>query len=116
MPGCPWALGTVSSHRAAEQSLSLVPGLSMLVAMAVYTSERWSQSGNPQVQSFFAWSFYLGWVSVPLFLTTGNCCPGSLGGTAGGSEGAGWGQVLISLCHSRWPESGCPLPGPPAWL
>ncbi|XP_024422257.1 protein NKG7 [Desmodus rotundus] len=50
---------------------AFVAGLSMLVAMAVYTSERWSQSGNPQVQSFFAWSFYLGWVSVPLFLTTG---------------------------------------------
>ncbi|XP_037007417.2 protein NKG7 [Artibeus jamaicensis] len=45
--------------------------LSMLVAMAVYTSERWNQPANPQVQSLFGWSFYVGWISVPLFLTTG---------------------------------------------
>ncbi|XP_036920505.1 protein NKG7 [Sturnira hondurensis] len=46
--------------------------LSMLVAMTVYTSERWSQPGNPQVQSWFGWSFDLGWVSVAFFLTTGS--------------------------------------------
>ncbi|XP_029781085.1 protein NKG7 isoform X1 [Suricata suricatta] len=38
------------------------------VAMVVYTSERWHQPRRPQVQSFFSWSFYLGWVSLVLFL------------------------------------------------
>lgn len=86
------ALGTLSSHRGAEQTLLfLSPALSVMVAMVVYTSERWSQPGHPQIQTFFSWSFYLGWVSVPLFLSAGDCCPGSLGRPAGGYEGAGWG-------------------------
>lgn len=45
--------------------------LSMLVAMAVYTTERWGQTPHEQVQTFFGWSFYLGWVSIALFLCTG---------------------------------------------
>jgi hypothetical protein len=54
-------------------SLVLVPALSMIVAMAVYTSERWGQLPHAQIQTFFSWSFYLGWVSVVLFLGAGNC-------------------------------------------
>ncbi|XP_029781086.1 protein NKG7 isoform X2 [Suricata suricatta] len=42
------------------------------VAMVVYTSERWHQPRRPQVQSFFSWSFYLGWVSLVLFLCAGS--------------------------------------------
>lgn len=45
--------------------------LSMLVAMAVYTGERWAQPQHPQIQTFFSWSFYLGWVSVILWLCAG---------------------------------------------
>ncbi|XP_040833983.1 protein NKG7 [Ochotona curzoniae] len=51
--------------------------LCMIVAMAVYTSERWDQVPHPQVQTFFSWSFYLGWVSPILFL-----CAGALSLTA----------------------------------
>ncbi|XP_045712368.1 protein NKG7 [Phyllostomus hastatus] len=57
----------------------------MAVAMTVYTSERWSQPGNSQVQSLFGWSFYLGWTSVPLFLTTG-------------------GLSLVAHCQAPWPN------------
>uniref|UniRef100_A0A8D2DB09 Protein NKG7 n=1 Tax=Sciurus vulgaris TaxID=55149 RepID=A0A8D2DB09_SCIVU len=45
--------------------------LSMVVAMAVYTGERWVQPQHPQIQTFFSWSFYLGWVSVVLWLCAG---------------------------------------------
>lgn len=45
--------------------------LFMMVAMAVYTGERWSQPRQDQIQSTFSWSFYLGWVSVPLWLSAG---------------------------------------------
>ncbi|XP_005412740.1 PREDICTED: protein NKG7 [Chinchilla lanigera] len=55
--------------------------LSMLVAMAVYTSERWGQAPHPQVQTFFCWSFYLGWVSMVLFLCTGALSLGAHCGT-----------------------------------
>ncbi|KFO18547.1 protein NKG7 [Fukomys damarensis] len=51
--------------------MALAAALSMLVAMAVYTSERWGQAPHPQVQTFFCWSFYLGWVSAVLFLCAG---------------------------------------------
>lgn len=51
--------------------------LSLIVAMTVYTIERWNQPGNPQVQSFFSWSFYLGWVSTLLFLCTGGLSLGA---------------------------------------
>ncbi|XP_003465515.1 protein NKG7 [Cavia porcellus] len=61
-PGRGPLVSTISAFAAA---------LSMLVAMAVYTSERWSQAPNPQVQTFFCWSFYLGWVSTVLFLCAG---------------------------------------------
>ncbi|XP_008586540.1 PREDICTED: protein NKG7 [Galeopterus variegatus] len=45
--------------------------LTMMVAMAVYTGERWSQPPHPQIQTFFSWSFYLGWVSAILFFSAG---------------------------------------------
>ncbi|XP_004597191.2 protein NKG7 [Ochotona princeps] len=51
--------------------------LCVIVAMAVYTSERWDQTPHPQVQTFFSWSFYLGWVSAILLL-----CAGALSLTA----------------------------------
>ena len=108
-----------SCCRGAEPTfMSPSPALSLIVAMTVYTIERWNQPANPQVQSFFSWSFYLGWVSTLLFLCTGDCdcCLGSSGaglrgwlgwsggwlgggegrlgmGLAGGSEGAGEEQV-----------------------
>uniref|UniRef100_A0A8C0L3V8 Protein NKG7 n=1 Tax=Canis lupus dingo TaxID=286419 RepID=A0A8C0L3V8_CANLU len=47
-------------------------GLFAMVAMVVYTSERWNQPHSPQVQTFFSWSFYLGWVSTVLLLCTGS--------------------------------------------
>ncbi|XP_022278753.1 protein NKG7 isoform X2 [Canis lupus familiaris] len=47
-----------------------VAGLFAMVAMVVYTSERWNQPHSPQVQTFFSWSFYLGWVSTVLLLCT----------------------------------------------
>lgn len=50
---------------------AFVAALFMLVAMAVYTGERWNQPRHPQIQSSFSWSFYLGWVSVPLWLSAG---------------------------------------------
>ncbi|XP_027626173.1 protein NKG7 [Tupaia chinensis] len=45
--------------------------LSMTVAMAVYTTERWGQPPHPQIQTFFSWSFYLGWVSALFSLCAG---------------------------------------------
>ncbi|KAI6050103.1 protein NKG7 [Marmota monax] len=45
--------------------------LSLVVAMAVYTGERWAQPQHPQIQTFFSWSFYLGWVSAILWLCAG---------------------------------------------
>ncbi|KAM9224493.1 protein NKG7 [Dugong dugon] len=50
---------------------ALTAALFMIVAMAVYTSERWGQVPKPQIQVFFGWSFYVGWVSVLLLLCTG---------------------------------------------
>ncbi|XP_066121354.1 protein NKG7 [Saccopteryx bilineata] len=50
---------------------AFVAALCMMVAMAVYTGERWSQPQEPQIQTFFSWSFYLGWVSIPLLLSAG---------------------------------------------
>lgn len=51
--------------------MAFAAALSITVAMAVYTSMRWSQTPSSQVQTFFAWSFYLGWVSSILFLCAG---------------------------------------------
>ncbi|EGW04636.1 Sialic acid-binding Ig-like lectin 10 [Cricetulus griseus] len=53
--------------------MSFAAALSVIVAMAVYTSSRWSQTPSPQVQTSFAWSFYLGWVSSVLFLCAASC-------------------------------------------
>ncbi|XP_037373036.1 protein NKG7 [Talpa occidentalis] len=47
------------------------------VAMAVYTSERWSQVPHSQNQSFFGWSFYLGWTSAALLFITGGLSLGA---------------------------------------
>ncbi|XP_012498821.1 PREDICTED: protein NKG7 [Propithecus coquereli] len=55
--------------------------LSMTVAMAVYTSERWGQPPPSQIQIFFSWSFYLGWVSAILLLCTGSLSLGAHCGT-----------------------------------
>uniref|UniRef100_A0A6I8NHB9 Natural killer cell granule protein 7 n=1 Tax=Ornithorhynchus anatinus TaxID=9258 RepID=A0A6I8NHB9_ORNAN len=47
-------------------------GICGLVGMAVYTGEFWDNSHvKPGIQVFFAWSFYLGWASVALFIVTG---------------------------------------------
>ncbi|XP_074075579.1 protein NKG7 [Macrotis lagotis] len=46
-------------------------GLCSTVGMAVYTGERWKEPYNSQIQISFAWSFYMGWISVVLFLFTG---------------------------------------------
>ncbi|XP_005084864.1 protein NKG7 [Mesocricetus auratus] len=51
--------------------MAFAAALSIIVAMAVYTSNRWYQTPSPQVQTFFSWSFYLGWVSFVLFLCAG---------------------------------------------
>lgn len=72
----------------AERALLSLPlALSLTVAMAVYTNEQWNQPRHPQIQCFFSWSFYLGWLSVPLLLTAGDCHPRSLGGPAGSLGG-----------------------------
>lgn len=64
--------GPVGSRRGPEPSLlSSSPAISAVVAMVVYTSERWNQPQHPQIQTFFSWSFYLGWVSAVLLLCTG---------------------------------------------
>ncbi|XP_059761973.1 protein NKG7 isoform X1 [Balaenoptera ricei] len=68
----------VSFCGGAEPSLlSPSPALSLIVAMVVYTVERWKQPGHPQIQSFFSWSFYLGWVSTVLFLCAGGLSLGA---------------------------------------
>ncbi|XP_051845552.1 protein NKG7 [Antechinus flavipes] len=41
------------------------------VGMAIYTGERCKESGYSQIQTTFAWSFYMGWISVVFFLFTG---------------------------------------------
>lgn len=77
--------GLVSSHRGAEQSLlSSSSAIFVMVAMVVYTSERWNQPQHPQIQSSFSWSFYLGWVSMILLLCAGNCCSRNWRGRLGG--------------------------------
>ncbi|XP_067575357.1 protein NKG7 isoform X2 [Pseudorca crassidens] len=100
--------------------IAFAAALSLLVAMVVYTIERWKQPGHPQIDSSFSWSFYLGWVSTVLFLCAGDCCPGEFHGWIGAQLGAlreqGRSQGLTSLCQPRWPESGSSLQGPPAWL
>ncbi|NP_001231458.1 protein NKG7 [Sus scrofa] len=51
--------------------------LSLMVAMTVYTVERWNQPRHSQIQRSFSWSFYLGWVSTVLFLCTGGLSLGA---------------------------------------
>ncbi|XP_070257898.1 protein NKG7 [Myotis yumanensis] len=51
---------------------AFVAALFTVVAMAVYTGHRWSQPRKPQIQSFFSWSFYLGWVSALLWFSAGS--------------------------------------------
>ncbi|XP_030703708.1 protein NKG7 isoform X2 [Globicephala melas] len=57
--------------------IAFAAALSLLVAMVVYTIERWKQPGHPQIDSFFSWSFYLGWVSTVLFLCAGGLSLGA---------------------------------------
>ncbi|XP_059941428.1 protein NKG7 [Mesoplodon densirostris] len=57
--------------------MAFAAALSVLVAMVVYTIERWKQPGHSQIQSFFSWSFYLGWVSTVLFLCAGGLSLGA---------------------------------------
>ncbi|XP_004410015.1 PREDICTED: protein NKG7 [Odobenus rosmarus divergens] len=52
--------------------LAFAAAISAVVAMVVYTSERWNQPQHSQIQTFFSWSFYLGWVSAVLLLCTGS--------------------------------------------
>ncbi|XP_076987025.1 protein NKG7 [Tamandua tetradactyla] len=54
-----------------------VAAFSMMVAMAVYTIQQWGQPLQPQTQTFFSWSFYLGWVSALLLLCAGALSLGS---------------------------------------
>ncbi|TEA25475.1 hypothetical protein DBR06_SOUSAS11710078 [Sousa chinensis] len=57
--------------------IAFAAALSLLVATVVYTIERWKQPGHPQIDSFFSWSFYLGWVSTVLFLCAGGLSLGA---------------------------------------
>ncbi|XP_003997534.1 protein NKG7 [Felis catus] len=61
----------------ASSVTAFVAAIFVMVAMVVYTSERWNQSQHPQIQSFFSWSFYLGWVSMILFLCAGSLSLGA---------------------------------------
>ncbi|XP_070806270.1 protein NKG7-like [Pituophis catenifer annectens] len=48
-----------------------VAGLFTLIALAVYTAETWKEKTSSQLQVSFAWSFYSGWITFPLFLLAG---------------------------------------------
>ncbi|CAK6437397.1 unnamed protein product [Pipistrellus nathusii] len=50
--------------------LASIAALFMLVAMSVYNGFQWGHR-HPQIQFFFSWSFYLGWVSFPLWIIAG---------------------------------------------
>ncbi|XP_030890803.1 protein NKG7 isoform X2 [Leptonychotes weddellii] len=70
--------GPVGSRSGPEPSLSSSsPAIFAVVAMVVYTSERWNQPQHPQIQTFFSWSFYLGWVSAVLLLCAGSLSLGA---------------------------------------
>ncbi|XP_036152085.1 protein NKG7-like [Myotis myotis] len=56
----------------ASSITAFVAALFMVVAMAVYTSDWWSQPRHPQIQSSFSWSFYLGWVAALLWYSAGS--------------------------------------------
>ncbi|XP_025770541.1 protein NKG7-like isoform X2 [Puma concolor] len=61
----------------ASSVTAFVAAIFVMVAMVVYTSERWNQPQHPQIQSFFSWSFYLGWVSMILLLCAGSLSLGA---------------------------------------
>lgn len=65
----------VNQHRAGLISTDLLSaflkGLFTLIALAVYTAETWKEKTSPQLQVSFAWSFYSGWITFPLFLLAG---------------------------------------------
>uniref|UniRef100_A0A8C6Y7X2 Natural killer cell granule protein 7 n=1 Tax=Naja naja TaxID=35670 RepID=A0A8C6Y7X2_NAJNA len=50
---------------------AFVAGLFILIALAVYTAETWNEKVPHDIQVSFAWSFYLGWITFPLFLLAG---------------------------------------------
>ncbi|XP_030890804.1 protein NKG7 isoform X3 [Leptonychotes weddellii] len=56
-----------------SSTMAFAAAIFAVVAMVVYTSERWNQPQHPQIQTFFSWSFYLGWVSAVLLLCAGYC-------------------------------------------
>ncbi|XP_032243918.1 protein NKG7 [Halichoerus grypus] len=60
-----------------SSTMAFAAAISAVVAMVVYTSERWNQPQHPQIQTFFSWSFYLGWVSAVLLLCTGSLSLGA---------------------------------------
>ncbi|XP_055992949.1 protein NKG7-like [Sorex fumeus] len=57
--------------------MAFAAALSAVVAMTVYTCVWWNQPWPTHIQFFFSWSFYLGWVSVLLFLCTGGLSLGA---------------------------------------
>lgn len=56
---------------------AFVAALFVMVAVVVYTSERWNEPRCSQVQTSFSWSFYLGWVSGLFFLSAGGLSLGA---------------------------------------
>lgn len=106
----------------ASSLLFLSSALSIIVAMAVYTSNRWSQTPFPQVQTFFSWSFYLGWASSILFFCAGDYSTHlPVEGPARMWGGAVQGTQILNLSshlclHTRLPEPGCSLQNPPGWV
>ncbi|XP_055469363.1 protein NKG7 [Psammomys obesus] len=68
---CIPALSTPGRGPLVSTVMAFTAALFIIVATAVYTSKRWSQTPSPQVQIFFSWSFYLGWASSIFFLCAG---------------------------------------------
>ncbi|XP_045844324.1 protein NKG7 isoform X2 [Meles meles] len=68
---------SVRSYGPLSSIMAFAAAIFALVAMVVYTSERWNQPRHPQIQTFFSWSFYLGWVSAVLCLCTGSLSLGA---------------------------------------
>uniref|UniRef100_A0A670ZFS0 Natural killer cell granule protein 7 n=1 Tax=Pseudonaja textilis TaxID=8673 RepID=A0A670ZFS0_PSETE len=50
---------------------AFVAGFFILIALAVYTAETWKEKTSPEIQVSYEWSFYLGWITFPLFILAG---------------------------------------------
>uniref|UniRef100_A0A452RV46 Protein NKG7 n=1 Tax=Ursus americanus TaxID=9643 RepID=A0A452RV46_URSAM len=74
---CIPSLSVRGSWPLASSIMAFAAAIFATVAMVVYTSERWNQPQHPQVQTFFSWSFYLGWVSAVLLFCTGGLSLGA---------------------------------------